>query len=85
MTTVKMPERNGIAKYNYVMCIFNKNYPASLELWKVYKVLPDEKADQHGLIRVIDESEEDYLYPQAFFVPIRVPVIAQKAMRLLAR
>jgi hypothetical protein len=68
----------------FVMCISNENYPASLELWKVYRVMPDAKGDAHGLIRVVDESGEDYLYPAAHFVPIRVPIVAQKAMRLTA-
>ena len=67
---------------NFVMCISNENYTASLELWKVYRVMPDAKGDAHGLIRIVDESGEDYLYPAARFVPIRVPIVAQKAMRL---
>ena len=57
----------------YVVCVQNEGYPASLELRKIYEVIPDSDADAHGLIRVTDESGEDYLYPRTFFLPIEVP------------
>lgn len=57
----------------FVVCIDNSAYPASLELHKIYRVLPDEEAAQDGDIRVIDESGEDYLYAAEWFVPINVP------------
>lgn len=57
----------------YVVCVRNDDYAASLELRKIYQVLPDHDANSHGLIRVIDESGEDYLYPQDFFMPLEVP------------
>lgn len=60
-------------KIKYVVCVRNKGYPASLELRKLYKTLPDADAEGHGLIRVVDESGEDYLYPRNFFFPIEVP------------
>ncbi len=60
-----------------MLCVDNEGYPASLELRKVYKALPDSGAAKHGLIRVIDESAEDYLYPQRFFVPISLPKAAE--------
>lgn len=63
----------------FVVCINNEAYPASLELRKIYRVLPDEKAATHSLIRVVDESGEDYLYPEKFFVPIQLPQAAQEA------
>lgn len=63
----------------YVLCIRNDGYPASLELRKVYKTMPDPEAAQHGLLRVVDESAEDYLYPQDFFVPISLPKAAEAA------
>jgi hypothetical protein len=50
-----------------------------LERWKVYRVLPDEKAARHKLIRVIDESGEDYLYPESYFVLIKLPQVAVEA------
>jgi hypothetical protein len=57
----------------FVVCINNAKYPASLELHKIYRVLPDEDAVREGDIRVIDESGEDYLYPAEWFVPIELP------------
>jgi hypothetical protein len=68
------------AKQQFAICIQNEGYPASLELWKVYRILPDEKAAKHQLIRVIDESGEDYLYSEGWFVPIKLPQAAEKAM-----
>jgi len=51
--------------------------PASLEVRKVYQCIPDTAAEFHRLVRVIDESGEDYLYPDDYFVPIDVPQAAQ--------
>jgi hypothetical protein len=62
-----------------MLCIENKGYPSSLEFGKVYRVIPDKKADKHKMLRVIDESGEDYLYPQNYFVSIQLPPIAQDA------
>jgi hypothetical protein len=50
-----------------VVCVKNDGYPASLEKRKLYVMLPDRAAEKHGLLRVIDESGEDYLYPKSFF------------------
>jgi hypothetical protein len=68
----------------FVVCVKNDKYPASLELRKIYQTLPDAGATKHQLIRVIDESGEDYLYPVDYFVPIRLPVLAIKALALAA-
>lgn len=57
----------------FVVCIRNDGYPASLGRHKIYRVLPDAKAEKHGDLRVVDESGEDYLYPADWFAPIRVP------------
>lgn len=57
----------------YAICIANDDYPASLELHKVYRLVPDEEAALDGDVRVIDESGEDYLYPADYFVLITVP------------
>jgi len=59
----------------------NKDYPASLELRKLYQVLSDENASKHHQLRVIDESGEDYLYPEDYFIPIKLPQAAEKAVR----
>ena len=68
----------------FVICIKNEGYLASLELRKIYQVLPDEKAAKHRLIRLIDESGEDYLFPADFFVPIELPAAAEKAFVMAA-
>ena len=68
------------AEHQFAICIENEGYPASLELWKVYRVLTDEKAAKHQLIRVIDESGEDYLYPESWFAPIKLLQAVEKAM-----
>ncbi len=61
----------------FVICVNNDGYRASLELRKVYRAIPDEVAGTRGFVRVVDESGEDYLYPQEAFVPIEVPRSAQ--------
>lgn len=67
----------------FMLCIKNENYPASLEFGKVYRVLEDEKAERHKMLRVIDESGEDYLYPENYFVAIKLPQAAQDAFMAL--
>ena len=57
----------------FVVCINNQDYQASLEVRKIYQVIPDNRAGEHQFIRVIDESGEDYLYPVTYFVPIALP------------
>jgi hypothetical protein len=64
----------------FAVCINNAEYPASLELHKIYQVLPDEDAACDGDIRVIDESGEDYLYPASSFVMIEVPQEVERAI-----
>jgi hypothetical protein len=64
----------------FAVCITNTDYPASLELHKIYRVLPDEEAAKDGDLRVVDESGEDYLYPAEFFVLIDVPKAVEQAL-----
>ncbi len=64
----------------FVLCVRNRDYPASLEVRRVYRVLSDQLATRHRQVRVIDESGEDYLYPEEYFVPIKLPQSAQKAV-----
>jgi hypothetical protein len=52
----------------FAICLDNSQYPASLELHKVYRVVPDEDAERDDDLRVVDESGEDYLYPADYFV-----------------
>jgi hypothetical protein len=60
--------------------VANKGYPASLEIRKVYRLLPDEQAATHRQVRVIDESGEDYLYPEQYFIPIKLPQAAKRSV-----
>ena len=64
----------------FVVCIRNEGYEVSLELRKIYQVVPDASAERHHLLKVIDESGEDYLYPQGFFLPIDLPKPLEKAV-----
>lgn len=57
----------------FAICLDNSGYPASLELHKIYRVIPDVDAAVDGDIRVIDESGEDYLYPASYFLLINLP------------
>jgi hypothetical protein len=68
------------SEVRFVLCVENTNYPASLECRKVYQVLNDGQASKHGQVRVIDESGEDYLYPQEYFIPIKLPRAAERAV-----
>ena len=69
---------------HYAVCVRNDDYPASLELRKLYPVLEDAFAAQHGMVRVVDESGEDYLYPNDFFVPIELPAAIEKTLARIA-
>jgi hypothetical protein len=64
----------------FVVCVRNEGYEAALELRKIYQVVPDESAAQHKLLRVVDESGEDYLYPRTFFLAIELPKAIEKAV-----
>ena len=66
----------------YVLCIDNEEYPASLERRKVYRLVSDKLALEKKLLRVVDESGEDYLYPERLFVPVDLP---SKARSLFSR
>ena len=63
----------------FVVCILNEECE-DLEPRKLYRVLPDETAAADGYLRVIDESGEDYLYPQDYFLPIELPKAAEKVL-----
>ena len=65
----------------FAICIANKGYAASPELRKIYQVIPDKSAADLEQIRVIDESGEDYLYPESFFVPVQLPQAVERAVR----
>ncbi|MEO6967572.1 MAG: hypothetical protein ABI132_03825 [Rhodanobacteraceae bacterium] len=69
---------------NFVICVSNEGYTASLEPRKIYQVVVDEKVAKRGMLRVIDESGEDYLYPASLFTPIELSDAARKALYLAA-
>ncbi len=69
-----------LAASQFVICVENTGYKASLEKRKIYVALRDAMALRHGQVRVIDESGEDYLYPKSLFLPITVPASLRKAI-----
>lgn len=73
-----MEHRNSEARF--AVCIRNDGYPASLEVRKIYRIIPDARAAEHQLVRVIDESGEDYLYSANYFVPIELPQALVKVL-----
>jgi hypothetical protein len=64
----------------FAVCIRNEGNEASLELRKIYEVLADAKAESHDMVRVIDEENEDYLYPASWFVPIELATNVEQAI-----
>ncbi len=68
----------------FVICVKNDDYEVSLERWKVYRTLPDEKATRYHQIRIIDESGEDYLFPKSYFFAIQLPEPVKQAWLLAA-
>lgn len=64
---------------HFVICVSNKTHD-DLEIWKVYRVLPDPKAEAVGCLRVIDESGEDYLYPSDCFAEVSLPNKTQEQL-----
>ena len=65
----------------YAVCIDNTGYEASLEHGKIYQLLPDPKGTDHGYLRVIDESGEDYLFDSERFFPVTISEKLQKALQ----
>ena len=74
MTTraIRKPVRAKKRAKNYLICIDNSGYEASLESFKLYQIIPDGAAAAHGMVRVVDESGEDYVYSSERFLPIQV-------------
>ena len=66
--------------HKFAVCVSNADYPVSLEMHKIYRILPDEDAATDGDIRVIDESGEDYLYPAEYFVFVELPQAVEKSL-----
>lgn len=66
--------------FKFAVCINNADYPASLDLYKIYRVLPDADATTDGDIRVVDESGEDYFYPAEYFVFVDLPRSVEESL-----
>ena len=73
-----MKHKNSNSRF--VVCVKNRGFAASLELRKIYRVIPDAAAESHRLVRVVDESGEDYLFPETCFVNIDLPAPAARAI-----
>jgi hypothetical protein len=73
--------RGIMQNFTFALCIENKDCE-DLEKRKIYQVLEDQESKQEGYLRVIDESGEDYLYPQSYFIFIQLPHEAQEALRI---
>lgn len=74
---------DGTPMSDFVICINNDSNPASLIVGKVYRTRPDSDAEEHQMVRVVDEdkSEPDgYLYPASMFAPIELPEVAERAL-----
>ncbi len=67
------------ATQRFLLCIRNEGYAASLQVRSVYAGISDPDAESHGMLRIVDESGEDYLFPASLFVPIEIPDSAVKA------
>ena len=69
---------------HFVVCIRNEGYEESLELRKIYECLEDPVAEQRGMLRVVDEEQEDYLYPRSWFLSVQLPHELEEAVLKLA-
>ena len=65
----------------YVLCLKNDDYRVSLIVRRIYLAVPDADAERRGVVRVVDESGEDYLYPAGMFVAVDLPTAAVRAFR----
>jgi hypothetical protein len=67
-------------KHDFVICIRNSGNEASLEIRKIYETISDPEAERDGMVRVIDESGQDYLSPDDFFVHVDLPSSVERAV-----
>lgn len=67
-------------EFHFAVCINNEGYEAALESGKLYRIIPDPKAETHGYIRVIDESGEDYAYAANRFYPVALPLDLEQTL-----
>lgn len=76
-----MPRRQ-LKSTQYAVCVHNVGFEAALEVMKLYAVIDDADAEANDLIRVVDESGEDYVYPSHMFQRLNLPAEVQQALRL---
>lgn len=69
----------GDTSHSYFLCIANNGYDVSLQVRTIYRGQSDPEAEAHGMVRIVDESGEDFLFPAKLFVPIEVPAAAAHA------
>ena len=69
----------------FVVCLNNEGYLASLEIGKLYQIVPDAEAEKLGCFRVIDEDGEDYLYDAKMFCPLQVPPIVSQTLLAIGK
>jgi len=74
-----------MSELKFVVCLNNEGFDASLEIGKLYRIVPDAEAEKIGGLRVIDEDGEDYLYDAEMFCPLQVPPIVQQTLLALER
>jgi hypothetical protein len=65
---------------HFVVCLDNSDYPASLEIGKLYRVIPDKEAAAEGYLRVVDESGDDYAFPANRFHPVPPPHAVEQTL-----
>ena len=81
--THHIPEHTQPGQANYALCVRNDGFQASLELRKIYRLVPSNPADM-GMARVVDESGEDYLYPPEYFIALDLPLSAEQALAAIS-
>jgi len=77
-------EKSASSDKHFAVCVRNDEYEGALELRKIYEVLKDKDAEPHDMVRVVDESGEDYLYPREWFLPIQLPHNIEEAIEQIA-
>jgi len=73
-------KKHTTATQHFVVCLSNDGYPASLQVGKLYRTIPDQQAAQHGYLRVVDESGEDYAYSAERFFPVELPLAVSRVL-----
>ena len=70
------------SKVRFVLCVDNAGYDVSLDVRKIYRVIADARAEKQGMLRVVDESGEDYLYPTKLFAEIQISPAIRRRLAL---